>query len=161
LLAETREGPPPDASVAPPPWRHAALASPAPHHPTDAIVRTILARPLFTPTRRPPDAPAAPDRAPQLPRLAGTIVNKTERLAILVASGETHPFVLREGATSHGLVVLAITPSRIVARSATGRVTIGLAADGARVETAPPPVIVSAPVMTKDPRSRAPNNQDE
>jgi hypothetical protein len=49
---------------------------------TEALVATILARPLFSPTRRPSVSTAAPPKKPVAPRLAGVMVSAGGALAI-------------------------------------------------------------------------------
>ena len=80
--------------------RRAVAAPPAPvsDH-TAEWVATILARPLFSPDRRPPsEAPAArASGAPAgLPRLAGVVVGPFGRSAIFVPEG-SKPMVVTEG----------------------------------------------------------------
>lgn len=78
-------------------------------------VATLLARPLFSLTRRPPPAAAtngvatAPD-AP-LPRLAGVLVDGGDRRAIF--AGAPKPLVLREGARVGAFTISRIAPGRV------------------------------------------------
>lgn len=125
--------------------------------PIAAMVQTVLARPLFSPTRRP--TLAAPAVAPA-PRLVGTIVETSgERLAILSGADEARSRVLHERERSYGLLILNIAPGRVLAASRNGRLELVLSADASRL--APTPSPTPAFVMTKDPRSRAAENQDE
>jgi hypothetical protein len=76
------------------------LLRPSPRAPAEdpAWVATILDRPLFSPTRRPPTvASAAPAKAAtEMPRLAGVLVSEAGSEAIFARSGQ-RPTVLRVG----------------------------------------------------------------
>jgi hypothetical protein len=95
---------PPKASASP------ALAPPR----TAEWVANILARPLFSPYRKPDAAPAkeaapAPDQASNdLPRLAGIQLVGTSRHAIFQPTGDTPPLVVGEGETIAGWKVETI-----------------------------------------------------
>lgn len=85
----------------------------------DAAVDAILARPLFAPTRRPPRAApagAGPDAAPvaSLPRLAGVLVNGSDRSVIFAATAEGgRPIVVSEGGEVGGYVVQSIEAGQV------------------------------------------------
>jgi general secretion pathway protein N len=86
-------------------------AAPASAEPVAAWTSTILARPLFSPERR-PSAPAAvaaaEPAAPQsLPRLAGIVVTPRSRTAIF-SNGADHSTIATEGATVGEWRVVAI-----------------------------------------------------
>lgn len=139
----------------------ALLALPAPAARaagTAEVLAAILARPLFTPGRRPP---AAAVRASGSPRLAGTIVGPGGvRVAILAWPGRDRPLALREGDSGAGLSVIAVSPGRVLAALARDRIVLTL--HGTSPADPPPAAALPpAPEMTKDPRSRDPNNQDE
>lgn len=77
---------------------------------------TLLARPLFTPGRRPPrDAAEAVAEASSadLPRLAGVLVNGASRRAILVPAPGSKPTVVPEGAQVGAFAVERIEPGQV------------------------------------------------
>ncbi|MGH7080673.1 MAG: hypothetical protein ACREFU_21545 [Acetobacteraceae bacterium] len=62
------------------------------------LVSAILARPLFSPNRRPaPSSAGARELLP--PRLSGIIIDGADRLAIFAATGNGRPIVVRRGQT--------------------------------------------------------------
>lgn len=82
----------------------------------------ILARPLFSPDRRPPgvavaDAPVAV--APSLPRVAGIVVTPAGRRAIFAEKG-TKPLVLGEGGQVGGFTVQSIQAGQVTVRGPEG-----------------------------------------
>ncbi len=85
-------------------------------------VATILARPLFSPGRRPAAPRAAAPAAGQadgLPRLSGTVVGQSERHAIFVdAAG--HSRSVGEGMPIGSFTVKAIEPGQVVLTSSEG-----------------------------------------
>lgn len=98
ILAEVTSGP--SAEVAPLSMHPRVAASPVspaePNH-TDEWVATVLARPLFSPDRRPaPNATFAESRIAGLPRLTGIMVGPFGRTAIFAADGGK-PIILQEG----------------------------------------------------------------
>lgn len=147
------------ASTSPASRPPSATASRAADHTAD-LIAVVLGRPLFSPSRRPADA--GPRASAQLPRLAGTIVEKDgRRLALLVEHGERQAFMLREGENRRGLLVLRIEPGQVVARRGAGLVTIGLTARASTAISTLSSAGSGAFMMSKDPRSRAADNQDE
>ena len=134
------------------------VASPRPAGPVAVLLAITLARPLFSPNRRPPAT--ATGRTPRLPRLTGTIVEAGgTRLALFAQGDPAQTLPVREGGRLQGLLGLGIAPGRVLADDGTGRVTILLTRD--RDDRAPPAPVSAPVVMTKDPRSRATGNQDE
>ena len=134
------------------------VASPRPAGPIPDLLAIALARPLFSPNRRPPATAAG--RTTRLPRLAGTIVEADgTRLALFAQGDPARTLSVREGGRLQGLLVLGIAPGRVLADNGAGRVTILLTWD--RDDRAPAAPVPAPFVMTKDPRSRAAGNQDE
>ena len=81
---------------------------------------TILARPLFSPGRRPPTAAAAPGAvAPSLPRVAGIMVTPAGRRAIFAEKG-AKPLVLGEGGQVSGFTVQSIQAGQVTVRGPQG-----------------------------------------
>lgn len=74
----------------------------------------ILARPLFSPSRRSAATPTASAAPPAvLPRLAGTIVHGVDRSVILTLAGGGKPVVAHEGSEVGGYTVRAIQAGRV------------------------------------------------
>ena len=108
------------AAMLPPPVEPAA-GEPGP--PTAVSVDAILARPLFSPTRRPGErSTASPRRGPVSKNrddllFAGVIISDTGRVA-LVQDGRTNAYYrLTQGQSVLGWSVEAIFPDRIVLRN--------------------------------------------
>lgn len=82
---------------------------------------TSLARPLFSPGRRPPAAatPAAAGAAPSLPRIAGVVVTPAGRRAIFAMKG-AKPLVVGEGGQVAGFTVESIRAGEVVLRGPEG-----------------------------------------
>ncbi len=78
-------------------------------------VRTILARPLFAPNRRPPAGGVALPNAlpPSLPRVAGILMNGGQRSVIFASTGDTRPMVVHEGGELNGFRVQAIEDGQV------------------------------------------------
>lgn len=110
--------PRPAAGLPSVPARHSAAPGP------DQVARwaaTILARPLFSPGRRPPAAAAAAPSiaAPTLPRVAGIVVTPAGRRAIFAEKG-TKPLVLGEGGQISGFTVQSIQAGQVTVRGPEG-----------------------------------------
>jgi hypothetical protein len=78
-----------------------------------AWVRTILARPVFSPSRRPPPGAAGSDTAGAA-RLAGIVVSGTSKQAIFAPAGDGKPVVLAVGGRIGALVLTSIEPDQVV-----------------------------------------------
>lgn len=97
----------------------------------DAIVAAILARPLFTPGRRPPQiasfAPIAEteEEAPRQlrGRLAGVTIRPGVREALFMREGQK-PMAVNVGGEIDGWRISAIEPDRVILSSASGDQTI-------------------------------------
>jgi hypothetical protein len=103
---------------------------------------TILARPLFSPSRRPPAAGAAAAGAPPpaLPRLAGILMDGGRRSVIFASQGERRPVVVSEGAGLDGFRVELIEAGRVTVVGPGGRQVLRPSFD----PNPPPPVAVPA-----------------
>ncbi len=73
----------------------------------------LLARPLFTPGRRPAAVSGGSGPQAGLPRLSGVLVGPFGRTAIFAASGAGKPIVLAEGGEIGGFRVVAIAPGQV------------------------------------------------
>ncbi len=73
----------------------------------------LLARPLFTPGRRPAAVSAGSGPQAGLPRLSGVLVGPFGRTAIFAATGAGKPIVLAEGGEIGGFRVVAIVPGQV------------------------------------------------
>lgn len=127
----------------------------------DALVAEILQRPLFSPSRRPPDnAPmdesAKAEKEPlKLPgRLEGTAILPGIREALFEREGDK-PVAVKEGQNIDGWTVASIQPDRVILRSDDGEQIVKPASDA---RTKPRPVLVaSRKPATKKPKHVAVN----
>lgn len=76
-------------------------------------VSAALERPLFTQSRRPPAAPAAPPRQLEA-TLAGVLTDGPEKVAIVVSAGVDRALRLREGDVFQGWRVTGIEDDAIL-----------------------------------------------
>ena len=158
LIGEARDGGEPVRHL--PPLGSIEPVKPA-GSPRDAsFAAIVLARPLFSPTRRPPARPTSDPAAP-LPHLAGTIIQDDLDGRAILAVGDEQTFVLRRGERSHGLTLVTVEAGRAVVEITGGLVTLELGDGRKTVSPTIPAASDRAFVMTKDPRSRAADNQDE
>jgi hypothetical protein len=106
---------------------HAALPKPSAatrgdHRPD--WVATILARPLFSQSRRPRPLVAAAEAAPSggndLPRLAGILMAPTGNAAIFAATGGGKPAVVKEGGHIGTFVIESIGLGHVTVRGPGG-----------------------------------------
>ncbi len=127
VAAELRGSPDDDAATVAAPARRdeAAAAAPKSGKPAGELLATILARPLFSPTRRPPRADEAAAPAAQLggARLTGIVTGPGQRLAIFVEEG-AKPRELAEGDSVNGWRIEAITPYEVSLAGPGGRETL-------------------------------------
>jgi hypothetical protein len=120
------------APVAEAPVRH-ATARPAPTPVADPapLAETILARPLFDPTRRPPPVALLTTAtqhtaaiAPPKERLAGTITADHVRVAMFIRDPEEKSLALGIGGRLGAWQVTAIYPDRVALRADDGGMLI-------------------------------------
>lgn len=104
----------PDRTASP----RSTVAAPAGPAPAGAVTQ-ILARPLFSPDRRPAATAAAAgaSEAP-LPRLTGVLVTADGRSALF--AGVAHPLVIREGEQLGRFTVRAIEPGLVTIQGSDG-----------------------------------------
>ncbi|HJS85532.1 MAG TPA: hypothetical protein VJ779_08725 [Acetobacteraceae bacterium] len=96
----------------------------APAEDTAPWVATILARPLFSPTRRPPAPSAGPAKpAAEMPRLAGVLVSEAGSEAIFAQAGQK-PSVVRAGDRIGPYLVTSISAGEVTLSGPAGTVTL-------------------------------------
>ena len=89
-------------------------AKTGPVRPAAQLVSIILARPLFSPGRRPrSDEAVAAAPASELPRLTGTVITLSGRTALFAVPGADKPIAAREGDNVGRFVVGAIGPTEV------------------------------------------------
>ena len=84
----------------------------------DELLAVALARPLFSSTRRPPQAAANDSTDSDLAdmRLTGIVTEPEHHLAIFAVKGATKPLRLTEGEAVSGWRIESITPTRFRSR---------------------------------------------
>lgn len=97
-----------------------------------ASLNEILARPLFTISRRPAARNAKAAVAPLKGRLAGIVVGPEEREALFVEMGKTTPSPLHEGEEIEGWRIEKIELERVTLRAGTVLETVEPAEDKKR-----------------------------
>src|SRR5580704_17879258 len=80
----------------------------------DDLVAKVLAGPLFSPTRRPPETAPSGNADPGLPdvRLSGIVIEPDRRIAIFAVAG-AKPLVLAEGETLKDWRLDSISPQEV------------------------------------------------
>ena len=145
---------PPPSDIPPSPT--VAVPEPAPAPPAvepparQVLVETILARPLFDPTRHPlmaaPAAAPSPQDSPALPRLTGVVVSLQSRMALFAATATDKPFAASPGTSVGAFTVLAVEKGRVTLVDAGGATRVLLPsfdpAQPTAVRTAPVPNVV-------------------
>ncbi|HVJ51947.1 MAG TPA: hypothetical protein VM689_05760 [Aliidongia sp.] len=107
-----------------------AVPPAAPTAPTVQWVNTILARPLFSPTRRPDAAPqqqqtASQDDGPSdLPRLSGILLLRDSKQAVFQPTGDQKPIVVAEGGDVSGWTVQSISATEVTLTGPGGTTTL-------------------------------------
>lgn len=121
-----------ERTSSPAPARAAAAVDPAPKLPEGAHAMTylndILARPLFTISRRPAPrsdgASGAKAATPLKSRLAGIVVGPDGKEALFVESGKTKASSIREGEDIEGWTIEKIELERVTVRAGTVSATV-------------------------------------
>lgn len=118
-----------------------------------AWVAGIVARPLFSASRRPDPAPNAPAQGPaddaskEIPRLSGVLVVANARHAMFQPPGDTPPLVVAEGETVAGWRVVKINLQSVTLNGPGGETVLEPKFD----ETMIPPPPAQAPFVGKPP----------
>lgn len=128
---------------APQTMRNEAVTSPARFAmPPLTAYAEIAERPLFTPSRRPPDADEdasveqAQTAGPGLFILTGVILSGTEKIAFLASRSSDEVKRLREGDDMDGWTLVSVEPDKVVLRS-TGREQEVLLEDTLKMDDSP------------------------
>ena len=120
-----------------------APASPDRPDPGTAWIDLLLARPLFSQSRRPPTAVAAAGRAvtaaAPLPRMTAILIDGTRRSVIFAAPGGK-PISLGEGGRLGAFTVQSIEPQRVVVLGPDGPRTVRTSFDPAAPAPLPTPL---------------------
>ncbi|MBV9782219.1 MAG: hypothetical protein JO264_00215 [Acidisphaera sp.] len=104
------------------------------------LVRSLLARPLFSPGRRPPaDAVATPKGEP-LPRLTGIVVSPAGRYALFQPGANLRTRVLVAGEAIGGWTVRDVAADAITLAQGSQSLVLRPAFEAAPVPPPPPPV---------------------
>lgn len=104
----------------------------------DELLATTLARPLFSPARRPPEAAQTTASELSDKRLSGIVVEPDRRFAIFAVTG-AKPLTVVEGDSVDGWRVESITPNEISLVGPKGNRTLQPAPDKASVPQPRPP----------------------
>ncbi len=110
----------------------------------DNLVATVLAAPLFSPTRRPAES-SAPAGDPELSgiRLTGIVIQSDRRIAVFAASG-TKPLVRVEGETINEWQLDSIAPLAVTLSGPAGTRTLAPRPDPNLVRPASPVPMAAA-----------------
>ena len=124
----------------------APAAHPAPQAPRLArLVATTLARPLFSPTRRPPPQSGGGAGAGIADmRLTGIVTAPGERLAIFAVAG-ARPVIVKEGEEVSGWRIDGITPGAVSVSGPGGTTTLQPKSDKSLNRTSPGAAAVPVP----------------
>ncbi len=108
--------------VFPPAVQPVAVVVAAPHEDDHSphAVKTLLARPLFDQTRRPPASPSLVAVAPRLPQLTGVVVSPAGAFAIFANSDGGKPVVVREGDQVGFAVIETVAAGQVTLRGPEG-----------------------------------------
>lgn len=118
------------------------------------LVPIILARPLFASDRRPTASAAAVAASDDMPRLAGILIDGTQRSAIFQPSGDGKPVTVAVGDQIAGWRIQQIALDGVTLAGPKGTQTLQPKADPALAAAAPAPVPVANPAQ---PNQRQPN----
>jgi hypothetical protein len=148
-LAELITPPAPIAAIALHPLQAPAAGGDADTSASAATWSQIaLARPLFSPDRR-PVAAAVVDAAPVvMPTLSAIVITSAAAKAIFVGD-DGKPLVLGVGGAVGGDTILSISPTGVVVTGPSGRTTMRLQFGPAASASPTPPAAASVPVLPR------------
>lgn len=121
-----------------------------------------LARPLFSPERRPPMADVVAAAAPApLPRLTGILISPRGRSAIF--AGGARPMVVGEGGLVGGFTVRSIEPGQVLLAGPEGLRVVRPSFDAGRPATVPRSAapVAQAPAAPAGPSLNLPDKPEE
>jgi hypothetical protein len=117
----------------------------------ERLMATVLSRPLFSPTRRPPSQDGEHDFDLSDKRLTGIVIAREHRIAIFAVAG-AKPLLLTEGETVNGWQIESITAHEIALRGPAGTRTLQPRAEESVAQRMPgaasilrPPASATAP----------------
>jgi len=108
---------------------------------TEEWVATALARPLFSPGRRPAPQAVAVAAFADPPRLSGILVTPSGRSAIFAPSDGGKPLVATEGSTLGTYVVRSIEPEQVTLMGPKGSRVLHPAFENPAASPVPPPIL--------------------
>jgi len=125
----------------------------------DELLAEALARPLFSSTRRPPQAAAndATDSDLADMRLTGIVTKPEHHLAIFAVNGATKPLRLTEGQALSGWRIESITPHEVSLSGPDGTKTLQPKLDPNLVQKPPPQPPAANPAARPPAQPPAPN----
>ena len=125
----------------------------------DELLAEALARPLFSSTRRPPQAAAndATDSDLADMRLTGIVTKPEHHLAIFAVNGATKPLRLTEGEAVSGWRIESITPHEVSLSGPGGTKTLQPKLDPNLVQKPPPQPPAANPAARPPAQPPAPN----
>jgi general secretion pathway protein N len=135
-LELTTQNDPPDNQTArhkPPSFTPAPAQATEPRSDIEARVSEILARPVFSPDRRPASAGTA--TVAGLSRLTGIVVMGSHKVAIFAGPSGEHPVVAEEGTRVNAYLVKQITDSGVTVIGPTGTMLMTPVFDPAQPQT--------------------------
>jgi len=143
IAFETTGTPVPPSAVAPPP---PPLGLPvAADADVQALVPVILARPLFSPDRRPKAGPAAVGVTDDMPRLAGMLIDRSDRHAIFQPTGDAKPVIVAVGDQVGGYKVQEITAEAVTLAGPKGTLVLQPKPDPSLVNATPAQALPGIP----------------
>jgi general secretion pathway protein N len=118
-------------------------------------VDVILARPLFSPSRRPLARAGSGNSDPGFPRLTGIIIMPHQREAIFAVPGKTKQIVVTAGSRLNGVLIKSIDAGSVVVVDAAGarRLRPSFAAAATSTAAASTPVLIDRPPMPSGPHA--------
>ena len=124
--------------------------------------REVLARPLFSPSRRPPEIPPQDATPMGIVTLTGVVITPTRRIAVITDGGAARSRQVREGDDLGNAVVGRILKDRIELKTPEGRTLLvriqKVRNDDAPDATLPDWAPASGPASSKRPLPTTPDN---